>query len=390
MNIYLDNAATTPLDPEVFEAMRPFMFEYFGNPSSTHQHGRTVRAAIESSRKKMAELLNCTPGEILFTSGGTEADNAILTGAVHSYGIKNIISSQIEHHAVMHTLEHLQKSNDFKIHLVNLDEKGHVNMQHLESLLAKYDNALVSFMHANNEIGNLLDIERVGELTEKYKAYFHSDTVQTVGHYKHDLKKVKVHGMAGAAHKFHGPKGVGFKYIRKDKKISPFVYGGSQERNMRGGTENVYGIIGLAKALEIAYRDMDEHRQYITSLKLRMIEKLRSAIPDVSFHGDSGNTERSLYTVLNVSLPEADENNMLLFNMDLQGISTSGGSACSSGATQGSHVLAALYPGSKRGAIRFSFSKYNTPEEIDFAVNKLAELTGVLSSASTRSPQIPG
>lgn len=388
MNIYLDNAATTPLDPEVFEAMRPFMLEYFGNPSSTHQHGRTVRAAIESSRKKIAELLNCTPGEILFTSGGTEADNAILTGAVHSYRIKDVISSPIEHHAVLHTLEHLQKK-DLKLHLVNLNDKGHVDMEHLEALLAKYDNALVSLMHANNEIGNILDIERVAELAEKYKAYFHSDTVQTVGHYKHDLKKIKLHGMTGAAHKFHGPKGVGFKYIRKDRKISPFLYGGSQERNMRGGTENVYGIIGLAKALEIAYRDMDEHTRYITSLKTRMIEKLRTAIPGVGFHGDSANTEASLYTVLNVSLPEADENNMLLFNLDLQGISISGGSACSSGATQGSHVLAALYPGSKRGAIRFSFSKYNTPDEIDFAVNKLAELIGVLSSASARSSQLP-
>lgn len=384
MNIYLDNAATTPLDPEVFEAMRPFMLEFFGNPSSTHQHGRIVRAAIESSRKKVAELLNCTPGEILFTSGGTEADNAILAGAIHSYGIRNIISSPIEHHAVMHTLQHLLENDKLKIHHVDLDNKGHVDLQHLESLLGKYDNVLVSLMHANNELGNLLDIERIGELVDKYKAYFHSDTVQTVGHYRHDLKRINVHGMTGSAHKFHGPKGVGFKYIRKDRKISPFVYGGSQERNMRGGTENVYGIIGLAKALEIAYRDMDEHRRYITSLKKRMIEKLRIAIPDVSFHGDSANIESSLYTVLNVSLPEADENNMLLFNMDLQGISVSGGSACSSGATQGSHVLAALYPGSKRGAVRFSFSKYNTPEEIDLAVNKLAELTGVLSSASPK------
>jgi cysteine desulfurase len=201
--------------------------------------------------------------------------------------------------------------------------------------------------------------------------------VQAVGHYRHDLQKTKVHGMTAAAHKFHGPKGVGFKYIRKGKKILPLLYGGSQERNMRGGTENVYGIIGLAKALEIAYRDMDEHTRYIKKLKGRMIEKLTTSIPGVTFHGNSDNLERSLYTVLNVSLPESDENNMLLFNLDLQGISASGGSACSSGASTGSHVLAALYPESKRGAVRFSFSKYNTPEEIDYVVKKLAELIGV-------------
>jgi len=377
MNIYLDNAATTPLDPEVFEAMKPFMLEDFGNPSSTHSHGRKVKAAIESARKKVAELLQCTPGEIIFTSGGTEADNAILTGAVHAYGIRNIISSPIEHHAVLHTLEHMQKENQIDIHMVNLDDRGHVDMAHLESLLAKNDRALISLMHANNEIGNLLDIQGVSELAEKHQAYFHSDTVQAVGHYRHNLQKTKVHGMTAAAHKFHGPKGVGFKFVRREKKILPFVYGGSQERNMRGGTENVYGIIGLAKALEIAYRDMDEHTRYIQRLKSGMIQKLRATIPGVTFHGDSENPEKSLYTVLNVSLPESEENNMLLFNLDLQGISASGGSACSSGATAGSHVLAALYPGSKRGAIRFSFSKYNTPEEIDYAVKKLAELIPV-------------
>lgn len=379
MNIYLDNAATTPLDPEVFEAMKPFMLEHFGNPSSIHAHGRKVKSAVESARKKIAELLHCTPGEIIFTSGGTEADNAILTGAVETFGIRHVISSPIEHHAVLHTLEHLHGKYGVELHMVKLDENGHVDLQDLESLLRQTDNALISLMHANNEIGNLLDIQAVGELAEKYHAYFHSDTVQAVGHYRHDLAKIKVHGMTAAAHKFHGPKGVGFKFIRKDKKIQPFLFGGSQERNMRGGTENVYGIIGLAKALEIAYRDMDEHATYIQGLKSRMIEKLKENIPGVSFHGDSGNPDKSLYTVLNVCLPESEENNMLLFNLDLQGISASGGSACSSGATTGSHVLGALYPASRRGAVRFSFSKYNTPEEIDFAVKKLSELTGVLT-----------
>ncbi len=374
MKIYLDNAATTPLDLEVFEAMKPFMLNDFGNPSSTHAHGRKVRAAIESARKKIAELMHGTPGEIIFTSGGTEADNAILTSAIHTYGIKDVITSSIEHHAVEHTLHILEKKGLIHLHFVKLDEKGNVDLSHLETLLKQNSNALVSLMQANNEIGNLLDMERVASLCAEHNAYFHSDTVQTVGHYVHDLSKIKVHGLTAAAHKFHGPKGIGFMFIRKDKKIQPFVHGGAQERNMRGGTENVYGIIGLAKALEIAYRDMDEHVQHIAALKARMIEQLKASVPGVTFNGNCADLNKSLYTVLNVSLPESEENSMLLFNLDLQGISASGGSACSSGATTGSHVLAALYPESKRGAVRFSFSKYNTIEEIDFTVAKLAEL----------------
>ena len=376
MKVYLDNAATTPLDPEVFEAMKPFMLEDFGNPSSTHSHGRKVRAAIESARKKVAELLNCTPGEIIFTSGGTEADNTLIRSGVHTYGLKHIISSPIEHHAVTHTVEALAHGGAVQYHAVQLDEKGHVDLLHLETLLKENPKALVSLMHANNEIGNLLDIQQVGELCRQYDAFFHSDTVQTMGHYRHNMKELHVCGLTAGAHKFHGPKGVGFMYIRKDRKIGQFIHGGAQERNMRGGTENVYGIIGLAKALEIAYREMDEHEQYIKGLKQRMIEKLKAEIPGVAFHGDSANLERSLYTVLNVSLPESEENEMLLFNLDLQGISASGGSACSSGASTGSHVLGALYPNSKRGAVRFSFSKFNKPEEIDFVVEKLAEIVG--------------
>jgi cysteine desulfurase len=374
MAIYLDNAATTPLDPEVFDAMKPFLVEDFGNPSSTHSHGRKVRAAIESSRKKVAELLNCTPGEIIFTSGGTEADNTLITSTIQTYGIKHVISSPIEHHAVTHTIGNLQKAGIVQYHPVLLDYNGHVDLEHLSKLLSQYPDALVSLMHANNEIGNLLDLQKVGELCKAANAFFHSDTVQTVGHYRHNLKELFICGMTAAAHKFHGPKGVGFMYIRKDKKINPFVHGGAQERNMRGGTENVYGIVGLVKALEIAYREMDEHEKYIGSLKARMIEKLKTEIPGITFHGDSANLQRSLYTVLNVSLPESEENDMILFNLDLAGISASGGSACSSGATTGSHVLGTLYPGSKRGAVRFSFSKYNKVEEIDLVVGKLAEM----------------
>jgi len=379
VGIYLDNAATTPLDPEVFEAMKPFLLEDFGNPSSTHSHGRKIKAAIESSRKKIAELLNCTPGEIIFTSGGTEADNTIITCAVQTYNIKTIITSPIEHHAVLHTVENLCKESSIQLHMLDVDNKGHVDLDQLKNLLSKNSNSLVSLMHANNEIGNLLDIEYVGDLCEKHKAYFHSDTVQTVGHYRHDLKKIKVHGMAASAHKFHGPKGAGFMFIRKDKKITPLLLGGSQERNMRGGTENVYGIIGLTKALEIAYRDMDEHTRYIKDLKNRMIDKLLEHVPGVTFNGDSNDLDKSLYTVLNVSLPESEENDMILFNLDLQGISASGGSACSSGATLGSHVLVALNPESKRGAIRFSFSKFNTKEEVDLVVGRLKDLCKIPS-----------
>lgn len=371
MRVYLDNAATTPLDPEVFEAMRPYMLEDFGNPSSTHAHGRKVRAAIETCRKTIAELLNCTPGEIIFTSGGTEADNAIIFGAIKSLGIRHVISSPIEHHAVEHTLHLVAGSGAAQLHMVELDAKGNVNLEHLGKLLSLYPGALVSLMHANNEIGNLLDIEKVGDMCAAHQAYFHSDTVQTMGHYAHPMNRLKVDGATAAAHKFHGPKGTGFMFLKKDKKITPFVSGGAQERNMRGGTENTYGIVGLTKALEIAYRDMADHENHIKSLKLKMIEKLKAAIPGIEFNGESESLSGSLYTVLNVSLPESEANDMLLFNLDLEGISASGGSACSSGAATGSHVINALRPGSKRGTVRFSFSKYNTEAEIDFAADRL-------------------
>ena len=373
MSIYLDNAATTPLDPEVFEAMTPFLLDDFGNPSSTHSHGRKARAAIESARKKVSELLGCTPGEIIFTSGGTEADNAIIDGAIHTYPIKHLITSTIEHHAVLHTMQHVAKVHARQLHYVNLDDKGCVDLTHLDELLRNFPDALVSLMHGNNEIGNLLPIKETGELCARHKAYFHSDTVQTVGHFNYDLARLHVHGLTAAAHKFHGPKGVGFMYINRTKKLQPFIHGGPQERSMRGGTENVSGIVGLSKALEIAHRDMQAQVSHIKKLKSLMMEQLQKLVPGISFNGNSADMEHSLYTVLNVSLPPSDKNDMLLFNLDLQGISVSGGSACSSGASKGSHVLDALYPASQRGAIRFSFSKFNTVEEIYVAAGKLAE-----------------
>lgn len=379
--VYLDNAATTQLDPDVLDAMMPLMTAHFGNPSSIHSHGRAVRTAIEKARKAVASLLNTSPAEIFFTSGGTEADNTAIRSSIETYGLTHAISSPLEHHAVLHTLQHLEKQGKIQLSLVDVDEKGHVDLGHLEALLAQSRStgatrSLVSLMHGNNEIGNLLDLNRVGEMCRSFNAIFHSDTVQTMGHFRHDLQKLSVDFIVGAGHKFHGPKGVGFLYVNASNvKIHPYIYGGSQERNMRGGTENVYGIVGLAKALDIAYRDMEAHRQHITALKRRMIERLVEKMPDVQFNGDSADVDNSLYTVLNVSLPTSDISDMLLFSLDIAKISASGGSACSSGSDVGSHVLAAL-PGldANRGYVRFSFGKYNTADEIDYAVDTLVGL----------------
>lgn len=373
MKIYFDNAATTPLDPEVFEAMKPLMLDMYGNPSSTHAHGREVRTQIEHARRKVAELLNTIPSEIFFTSGGTEADNTALRCSVEKYGIDHIITSTIEHKAVGQTVERLELEGKIRASYVNLDEQGHVDMAHLESLVKDNPNTMISLMHANNEIGTLNNIEAIGELAVEHGAIFHSDTVQTMGHYAHDLKKLKADFIVGAAHKFHGPKGVGFLRVNKDKPIGRFIEGGGQERNHRGGTENVYGIVGLAKALEIAYREMEEHQSHVQGLKTSMIEQLKAQVPGISFNGDI-QPENSLYTVLNVSFPPHEDNDMLLFNLDINGISASGGSACSSGANTGSHVLTGIKADPNRQGIRFSFSKYSKQEEVDYVVAKLVEI----------------
>jgi cysteine desulfurase len=374
MKAYLDNAATTRLDPEVLEVMLPLMTEQFGNPSSIHSYGRAVRSAIERARKNIAAILNAAPAEIFFTSGGTEADNTAIRSSIETLGLKHAITSRIEHHAVLHTLEYLQKTGQIQLSFVNLNDKGEVDLKHLETLLASNSRSLVSLMHGNNEIGNLLDLEAAGDICEKYNAVFHSDTVQTMGHYRHDLQQLKANFIVGAAHKFNGPKGIGFLYVRPGIKIAPFVHGGAQERNMRGGTENIYGIVGLAKALEIAYRDMDEHRRHIEGLKTRMIGRLKGSIEGITFNGNSDQLDKSLYTVLSVSLPPSDISDMLLFNMDIAGIAVSGGSACSSGTEIGSHVLTELKIDENRANVRFSFGKYNTEEEIDYAVDTLSEL----------------
>jgi cysteine desulfurase len=373
MRVYLDNAATTPLDPEVLKQMYSVMESTYGNPSSIHGHGREARTLIERSRKTIANLLHTSPAEIFFTSSGTEADNTAIRCGIIDHNIKHAITSPLEHHAVIHTMEALEKAGVIKLSLVNVDEKGNIDYGHLETLLKDNGRSLVSLMHANNEIGTLSDMERVGDLCEAYNAIYHCDTVQTMGHYKHDLRKLKTHFLVCAGHKLHGPKGVGFLNVNHRIKIKPLIYGGSQERNMRGGTENIYGIVGLAKALEIAYAEMDQHQQHIQGLKSYMMTQLKEKVSGIDFNGET-DPAKSLYTVLNVSFPEMEMADMLLFNLDIAGISASGGSACSSGTDIGSHVLGAIGANPSRPSVRFSFSKYNTKDEIDYTVAKVREL----------------
>ncbi|MFN2424424.1 MAG: cysteine desulfurase family protein [Cryomorphaceae bacterium] len=374
MKVYFDNAATTPMAPEVLEAMMPYLREHHGNPSSTHQFGRKTKSAIETARKSIAKLLNCSPMEICFTSGGTEADNTAIRGAINQLGVKHIITAPTEHHAVLHTTEACADRGEVRLSMVRLDAKGHVDTDHLRELLAATEEkTLVTLMHANNEIGTMIDLDEISEICEAHGALFHSDTVQTMGHFPFDLAKTKVHFMVGAAHKFHGPKGVGFLYINREVHLEPLIHGGSQERNMRAGTENLYGIVGMAKALELAYENMKNHRAHIESLKQRMKAKLRKALPELSVNGCE---ERSLYTVLNVTLPETAQADMLLFLLDIDGVAVSSGSACSSGSNQGSHVLRAIASDDTPAtgpSIRFSFSRYNTEEEVDYAVEKLVK-----------------
>lgn len=371
--IYFDNAATTPLDSQVLEAMLPYMTEKFGNPSSIYSYGRESRLAIETARKSVARILNAHPAEIFFTSGGTESSNTAILAAVHDLGCKRIITSPIEHHAVLHTTEHLRNRGEATLLFVDVLPNGHINLQHLETLLAgSNEKTLVTLMHANNEIGNMIDLHAVGELCKKYNAIFHSDTVQTVGHFPFDLRNTPVHFITGGAHKFHGPKGVGLLYINEDVKIHPFIHGGSQERNMRAGTENLYGIVGFAKALEQATANYEKDSVYIGGIKLYMMDELKKRIPGVDFNGDP--LGKSLYTVLNASFPKSERSEMLLFNLDIHHICASGGSACTSGADLGSHVIRTISSDPDKIAVRFSFSKYNTKEEVDKVVEKLVEL----------------
>lgn len=371
--IYLDNAATTAMDQEVIDAMLPYLTEKFGNPSSIYSYGRETKMAIEAARKTVANCLGVKPAEIFFTSGGTESSNTAIQGALRDLNCKRIISSPIEHHATLHSVETYAKQYGVPYHFVNILPNGHIDIDHLAQLLSEDEGrALVTLMHANNEIGNLLDVERVGELCAEHDAIFHCDTVQTVGHYPLDLSKLNIHFATGASHKFHGPKGVGILYINANIKVSPYLQGGAQERNMRAGTENTYGIVGFAKALELAMQRYEIDSKYIADLKSYMIEQLEQHIPDVRFNGDYKG--RSLYTVLNASFPKTEKSEMLLFNLDVAGICVSSGSACSSGTNKGSHVIGCLPNTEDRVSIRFSFCRKNTKEEIDIAVAKIKSL----------------
>lgn len=373
--VYLDNAATTPLREEVIERMHAALKECFGNPSSTHAYGRTARSGIEKARKAIARQLNAQAGEIIFTSGGTEADNMLLQSAVRDLGVQTLITSRIEHHAVLHTAEALREQYGTRVEYVPLDAFGNPDLAALEGLLGSdATKKLVSLMHVNNEIGNLLDLEAVGALCQSHGALFHSDTVQSIGHFPWDLQKTPVDFLTAAAHKFHGPKGVGFAYIRKDSGLRPMILGGSQERGIRAGTEAYHNIVGLETAFEEAYRHLEEERTYITNLKAYFIRELQRAVPGVAFNGLSGDLERSTYTLVNLRLPlEGPKAQMLQFHLDLKGIACSRGSACQSGSAGQSHVLAEILSEEElaKPSLRFSFSCFNTREELDYVIGEL-------------------
>lgn len=376
MKVYLDNAASTPLDPKVLQEMMPYLTDIQGNPSSVHFHGRQVRNAIETARKEIAALLHCSPAEIIFTSGGTEADNLAIRSTVEGLGVQHVITTKIEHHAVEHTLLNLQKQGKIVIHWLDVDPKGDINLNQLEDDLRLYPNALVSLMHGNNEIGTLLDLDAVAALCSQYKAIFHSDTVQTMGLFPYNLAEIPIHFITAAAHKFNGPKGVGFLYIRQGTVIPSQISGGGQERNMRAGTENVAGIIGMAAALKNGYQKLDAKLQHLKSLKSYFKSRLEENFPGITFNGNT-DLENSLPTVLNVCFPaQAGEDLMLLFNLDIHNISASGGSACSSGSVSVSHVLSAIGLTEEKAlnSVRFSFGVQNTKEELDFVINKLIEI----------------
>lgn len=373
MKVYLDNAATTPLAQEVYEAMAPVIQSNFGNPSSSHYFGRNAKALIEKSRRNIANYLNCSSSEIIFTSGGTEADNMALLSAVTELGVKRIITTKIEHHAVGHTASYLCEEYNVQIDYVNICKKGNVDLNHLESLLQEPLPTLVSLMHANNEIGTLLPLAEVSKICRNYNAYFHSDTVQTMGHYKFDLKELDVDFLTCAAHKFHGPKGIGFLYSNMNTKLVPMIHGGAQERGYRGGTENIYGIVGLSKAMDLAYSDLKAHQDHVWNLKSHMISQFKSHFDDIYFHGEI-ERENSLYTVLNVCFPKTEKASMLLFTLDLKGIAASGGSACSSGSNKGSHVLDGIDADMNRPNVRFSFSRYTTMQDIDYAITEIVNI----------------
>ena len=374
MKVYLDNAATTPIASEVIEEIQPYLNNYFGNPSSTHAFGRKTKNAIEINRKKIADLIRAKNNEIIFTSGGTEADNMALRCAVFDLNVKRIITTKIEHHAVLHTAECLRDQQNVEVIFLATDHNGNPDLVQLESIVNDKVNTLVTLMHANNEIGTLLPIKKVASICAKHKhVYFHSDTVQTMGHYTFNLRETPIDFLTCSAHKLHGPKGVGFLYVNQKISLNPLITGGSQERKNRGGTENLYGIVGLGKAMEMAYENLASHQKHIQDLKSFMKEELEKIDQRINFNGETS-PEKSLYTVLNVCFPADVCNSMLLFSLDIHGIAASGGSACSSGSNQGSHVLAELPHQENCQSVRFSFSRFNTQEDVEFTIEKIRSI----------------
>lgn len=375
--VYLDNAATTPVREEVVERMHEALSQCFGNPSSTHGFGRTAKSGVEQARKTIARYLNASPSEIIFTSGGTEADNMILRCAVRDLGIRMIITCKLEHHAVLHTVQDLEKEFGISVHYLQTDSQGVTDLEQLEELLKNASvPVLVSLMHINNEIGNMLDIDRVAEICKAHGALFHSDTVQSIGHFPWDLQKTPIDFLTAAAHKFHGPKGIGFAFIRKDTGIKPLIVGGAQERGYRAGTEPYHNIVGLESAFIAAYDNLEEEVAYVKDLKHYFIERIQQEIPGIVFNGLSGDFERSTYTLVNLRLPVSPQKSlMLLFHLDLKGIACSKGSACQSGSSKGSHVLAELLSEEELElpSLRFSFSRFNTRDEIDYTIDVLKE-----------------
>ena len=377
MKVYFDNAATTPMRKEVIESISSVMEECYGNPSSSHAFGRTAKTYIETARKAIANLLNAMPQEIIFTSGGTESDNMILNCAVKDLKVTTLISSSIEHHAVLHALEALQKTHKINIAYVKVDHKGTIDLNHLEQLLQKDDSKkLVSLMHVNNEIGNILDLKKVGNMCHKYEALFHTDAVQGIGHFEFDLEELPIDFLSSAAHKFHGPKGIGFSFIRKNSGLEPFIHGGAQERGLRAGTESIHNIVGMYKALQIAYQNLKKEKKLVASIKEHFKSSLLNIFPEVKFNGCSGENSISTYTLINVAFPISQEKASLLdFHLDLKGIACSKGSACQSGSTSGSHVLNTIQSDEIKSwpSLRFSFSIFNTKEEVDYVMNVLEE-----------------
>ena len=376
MQVYFDNASTTPLLPEVQEAMIKVIKEDYGNPSSIHLRGRRSRILVEDARKTIAQGLNASTGEIFFTSGATEANNTVLLGAINSLGVKRIITTAIEHHCILHTIDHINENDLAETVVLPVDKLGQVDLDNLRSVLSQSDSkTLVSMMHGNNEIGAIADIDKIAQLCKEANALFHTDTAQTIGKIPIDVSQTPITFLCGASHKFFGPKGTGFLYIQNDNQIQPLMFGGDQERGMRSGTENIYGIKGMAVAFGKAIEEMTDRKRQTLSVKNYFIDRLSNELADIKFNS----TKEGLYHVLSVSFPATDRSDMLMMNLDIAGIAASSGSACSSGVENDSHVLKAIGHDPSRKTVRFSLSHFNTKDEVDYVIEQLKKITPVSS-----------